>query len=354
MNDRNDYRQAYDSLSYTHKQKAQIAANAVEAAGKAKRTGYRKNHVLGKLAAAAACFLSVITLSAEAAGILTPVSQLLAPIFGGSVAQTEVIDKIGRPINASDTDNGVTISADAILADGYNACIVFTIRRDDGTALLPEDVTANQLLLGGYGDVELIKMGGSHGSARFVDAVPGDHEIQWIRCISSDVPLNKGICRVTFGDLLCWNEETEEEQAVIEGKWKFRFEVDYEDSSILLGNGETFQQDGLNFTITGIRLSPIAVQVSYQVDSEVQWSNAPSGRLPEEDRRQAQRYLENVPILLTRKDGRVIDMTNSGGSIRPENGKSDCTKGDLLEEVIPLEELASISVGGVCFPIEIP
>ena len=64
-----------------------------------------------------------------------------------------------------------------------------------------------------------------------------------------------------------------------------------------------------------------------------------------------ERYLENVEILLTKTDGTVIDLSSSGGSIKPENGVTVCTKGSVMEEIIPLEELASISVGGVVYDI---
>ena len=63
---------------------------------------------------------------------------VFTPLFGGAAAQTEVIDKIGRPIGASDTDNGITITAEAIMGDQYNAVIVYTLTRDDGERFLPE------------------------------------------------------------------------------------------------------------------------------------------------------------------------------------------------------------------------
>ena len=63
------------------------------------------------------------------------------------------------------------------------------------------------------------------------------------------------------------------------------------------------------------------------------------------------RYFENVEILLTKTDGTVIDMSNSGGSIEPKHGITVCSKGEVLAEIIPLEKLASISVGGIEYPI---
>lgn len=352
MRNRNEYQEAYEELTFTPEQKRMIAARAARAAAEAQMEKPRKNrHMFSKIAAAAVCLLCAVTITAEAAGITTPLSDLLGPIFGNSVAQTEVIDKIGYPVNASDTDNGVTITAEAIIGDGYNACFVFSIRRDDGTPLLPEGMTAGQLRLGGFCDISTGKYGGTHGSAGFIDPVPGDNEILYTHVLSSDTPLNKGSAKAVFEDIACWNEETNEEVSVVEGKWTIRFDVDYEDTSVVLGDGETFQQEGLNFTITEIRVSPVRVQVNYEVDSEVQWSNAPSGRLPEEDRRQAERYMENVEILLVKKDGTTVDLSNSGGSIRPENGKTYCVKSRILDEVIPMEEMESIRVGGVEYVI---
>ena len=104
-------------------------------------------------------------------------------------------------------------------------------------------------------------------------------------------------------------------------------------------------------TIDAISVSPIAVKVNYTVDQEVVWSNSGSGRQDPEDARQSRRYLENVEILLTKTDGTVMDLSTSGGSLRPENGATVCSKGQVMEEIIPLAELESISVGGIVFPI---
>ena len=75
------------------------------------------------------------------APMIPPHVETFLEVFGGSAAQTEIIDKIGYPVGASDTDNGVTVTADAVMGDAYNAVIVYTISRDDGTRLLPEDIT---------------------------------------------------------------------------------------------------------------------------------------------------------------------------------------------------------------------
>lgn len=42
------------------------------------------------------------------------------------------MDQIGYPIGASDTDNGVTVTAEAILFDGYNYLMTYSIARRTG------------------------------------------------------------------------------------------------------------------------------------------------------------------------------------------------------------------------------
>lgn len=348
MNEQFEYQAAMNNLRFTDDQKRQLAENAAKAA--AQQT-HRHRRPIGKTILVAACITAVLAVSAGATGVLKTAVESFSGIFGGSAAQTEVIDKIGRPIGASDTDNGVTISADAIIGDEYNAAIVFTICRDDGTRLFPEEVNEKSLQLGGFGDVDLNIRGGSHGSFWFVDEDPDDDFVQMIRTISADVPLTHGTATAEFSEIRVWDDETGTSTPVLEGHWKFRFDVDYEDSSVTLGGGETFEQDGMTFTVDEVRVSPVAIRVAYTADSEVQWSDAPSGRQSDADTRQMQRYFENVEILLTRTDGTVIDLSGIGGSIKPDHGATVCVKGGVLEEIIPLEELTSISVGGIVYPI---
>ena len=87
------------------------------------------------------------------------------------------------------------------------------------------------------------------------------------------------------------------------------------------------------------------------MDSEVQWSNSGSGRQSEADSREVERYFENVEVLLTKTDGTVMDLSSAGGSISPEDGTTVCSKSSIFSEIIPMEEIESISVGGVVFPL---
>lgn len=350
MNDLFDYKREMSALHYSEAQKKALADAAVRSV---KTHSRKRRRPVFRSALVAAVLAVVLTVGSSAAGILPEPIDVFAPIFGGAVAQTEVIDKIGHPIGASDSDNGITISADAIMGDEYNAVIVYTISRDDGERFLPEDKTldSSSLLMGGFGGSSWVKHGGTHGSSWFVDDDPADNKVQLVETVSSDVSMSRGTATAEFENLCYWDPDQEAPVPLYPGKWKFRFDVNYEDCAVYLGGGETFTKDGVTFTIDRISVSPIAVKVDYTADQEVQWSNSGSGRQSEEDSQQVRRYLENIEILLIRTDGTVIDLSNSGGGIHPENGKSVCTKGEVLEEIIPLTDLASISVGGVVYEI---
>ena len=350
MNRQFEYTEALNGLHFTEEQKAAIAARAAEAAQQQAQPRQTRRPI-GRMAVIAACLAVVLTVGAGATGVLQSAVEVFSPLFGGSPAQTEIIDQIGYPVGASDTDNGVTVTADAVMGDAYNAVVVYTISRDDGTRLLPEGTEGDMLLVRGNG-TDLNVLGGAHGGSHFVVEDPASSSIQLVETISADVPINDCTATGVFEDICKWDEATGEAVPVIEGKWKVKFQMAYEDSSVTLGGGETFQQGGMTFTIDTITLSPVAYKIDYTVDSEVAWSNSGSGRQSEEDSIQMANYFENVEILLTLTDGTVLDLSNAGGSIGPEDGVTVCSKGEMFSEIIPMEDMASISVGGVTYALQ--
>ena len=86
-----------------------------------------------RIAAVGVAAALVLSIGAGATGVFKSASDAFAGVFGPT-ADTEIIDQIGRPIGASDTSNGVTVTADAILFDGYNYLISYTLEKEDGSA----------------------------------------------------------------------------------------------------------------------------------------------------------------------------------------------------------------------------
>lgn len=345
-----EYRNQIDTLHYTQEEKETMTQNILKMAEN-KKVSYLPKRPKVKTLLIAAVMVTLLTIGAGATGVLKSASEAFADILGDGPAQTEIIDKIGHPVDAQTTDHDLTVKADAVIGDSYNVCIVYSLTRNDGEIFdFPNDTRIP--LIFEEDEVNLNIMGGTHGSSYFIDTVPGDSTIQYVVSFSTDKPLNQKTVSSHFKNLYYLNPKSNEKELLFEGKWNLKFELNYEDSSIVLGGGETFTKNGLNYTIDEIRISPIAIKVDYTVDEEFKSNNYESGKMPTELQKKMSKYLENIKIYITKKDGTVLDMSTSGGRIQPQNGKSVCSKGDLFENIIPLDEIENVTVENISFSLQ--
>ena len=101
-----EYTEALNALHFSKEIKERLAEKLIkeEISGGTKKHK-QHTHRLPKLAVAGLAAALVLFVSASAYGIMDA-SEALRGVFGPT-ADTEIIDKIGRPIGASATDNGV-------------------------------------------------------------------------------------------------------------------------------------------------------------------------------------------------------------------------------------------------------
>lgn len=215
-----------------------------------------------------------------------------------------------------------------------------------GNGVLPLTFGEEDTSLSGY-------YGGTHGGSYFYDADPADNAIQYVETREvSDGEVRGHTVRAKFTDLCVFDDEMNR-SVIAEGDWSFKFNLDFEDTSVSLPAGQTFDLNGMTATIDEISLSPLALRVDYTVDSEVQWDeNAQSGKQSEHDSEQMHKYFDSVQILVNKADGTSIDMSYAGGSISPEGGKTACQKGDIFSEIVALEDVESVTVQGIEIPVQ--
>lgn len=220
--------------------------------------------------------------AAYATGTLARAADSLAAVFGAGPAQTELIDQIGRPIGASCTSNGITITADAIIGMRNAYAVVYTIEKDDGTAF--NELTMNQngaynLVLDGGGSIDALtalRLGakGIGGTSYTFDADPTDNAIQLVEMMSFG---GSGVSLV--GETLHFNA-TEigftrvgedgrnlPSQAIATGDWNMSFKIDYEDLSVDLPAGQTFTINGNSAVVDELAVSPLGATITYTVDA---------------------------------------------------------------------------------------
>ena len=361
-NDNREYKNALDELHFSEEAKNRMVERLME---RAEQPAPRRVRRFPRIAAVGVAAALVLSIGAGASGVLKSASEAFAGVFGPT-ADTEIIDQIGRPIGASDTSNGVTVTADAILFDGYNYLISYTLEKDDGSAF---DCTKNPDTglydLGWKRSDSTIGRGvdGAAGSSYFYDADPSDNAIQYVETMSyNDTVQTGGTAKITLSDLCVLNSETGEMQTIAKGSWRLKFKLEADNSAVELPAGQTIEVNGLSASVDKVVISPIGYHVVYTVDGEAKFDtvytefgeeipyDTESGQEPASMSTTWESY--SAKLLVTKTDGTVLDFSDCGGSMDPHDGKTVCTRQGTFDTVIPLDDIASVTIGSVSIPIE--
>ena len=290
---------------------------------------------------AAAALAGALCLGAAASGVLKPAAQAFGAVFGTTPAQTEIIDRIGRPLDARATVDGVTMQADAIIGDTYSYAIVYSIYREDGQPITADpDPNRDGALALRFGDwdTDVGHMGGMHGTAWFFDEDPADNAVQFVQLLTADAPLEPGTATVHLTDL---KQGIGEDAALLaEGSWELRFDFAFEDSSLELPGGQSFTVNGASAVLNSVAVSPLSLRIDYTVETGLSSSSGTADSTPTPQ-----------PVFLTLTDGSRIDLTGFGGGVRPEGDSLRCELSGVFDQIFPLDTIESITIGEVTLPV---
>ena len=297
--------------------------------------------------------------TAYATGTLASAADSLAAVFGTGPAQTELIDQIGRPIGASCTSNGITITADAIIGMRNAYAVVYTIEKDDGTAF--DELTMNQngtynLVLDGGGSINALtalRLGvdASGGTRYTFDADPADNSLQIVemtRIGGSDASL--------VGETLHFNaveigftrvgEDGRDlpSQAIATGNWNMSFKIDYADLSVDLPAGQTFTINGNSAVVDELAVSPLGATITYTVDA-TDGASGPTGLETDAEKR-----VGHGNFTVTFTDGATQEL-GSGYTSWQRDGKTVVQKTWFFDQIRDVDDIASITVGDLTVPV---
>ena len=336
------YHDTMDQLRFTPEQKEDMVDRLMAAEAAAPR----RVLPLRRLAAVGVAAALVLSLGvAGATGALGSAGEAFAGLFSGGAAETEIIDQIGYPIGASDTSNGVTITADAIMGDTYSYAVVYTIQREDGKALVNDDVLARvsnpstgalPLAFQFHDITPLGYTGGSHARSWFYDADSADNAIQFVELRTQSAPIEPGEVTVQLRDLEVYNEDYTARTTLAKGSWTLKFQMDFENSSRVLPCGQTFRLDGAEAVLNTVTLSPLSIQVDYTVRGEGD---------PSLD------WIEPLSLSLTYIDGTTLDLSHAGGTSAYGEDAVNCQKSIIFDQILALDEVAFVTVGDVVIPV---
>ncbi len=319
-----------------------------------------RRHRLAAAAAAAGLALAVgLGGYAYASGQLVSVPDLVLSVFGTAPADTEVVNKVGRPVNAVATHDGVSVSADAIMGDDHSYVVVYSISRTDGQPLVdlaegtgsqPGD-TIMYLRNGSYlvPDVTLTTDGATAqgGGVWLYDADPTDNAIQMVVACGTDTDVIGKTVRTTFLGLTAFDDQQGDLGKVLSGTWKLSFKLDYQSDAVVMTGGQriTLPETQSGATLSQVSVSSVGVSVEYTADAtdaDDIPADQPNGYWG------GPTVLDLGNITVTLRDGTQIQVDGSGGTAREaDGGAADCRVTNFLDRVIDPADVASVTVCGI-------
>ncbi len=362
-NDNKMYNSALDELRFSDEAKSRMVNRLMAAAEQTEQpVAIHRVRRFPRIAAVGVAAALVLSIGAGATGVFKSASDAFAGVFGPT-ADTEIIDQIGHPIGASDTAGGVTVTADAILFDGYNYLISYTLEKEDGSAF---DCTKNPDT--GLYDLywkrsdSTIGRGvdGASGSSYFYDENPSDNAIQYVETMSyNDAVQTGGTVKITLHDLQEFSNDGTE-STLVKGTWSLKFKLDAGNSAKELPAGQTIEVNGLSASVDKVVISPIGYHVVYTVDGEATFDtlyDENGEEIPQESGREPAGVCSTwesyaAKLLVTKTDGTVLDFSDCGGSMDPHDGNTVCTRQGTFDTILPLDEVASVTIGDTTIPVE--
>lgn len=369
----NDYRHALEHISFTDNAKqhmansiAQSVASSDAATAQSNFNGTRRKpriarhpvRTVARIAAVTAVLAIVIggAGTAMATGVLPLPSDMLSDIFDGPASQTEIIDRIGRPVGASCSNNGVTVTADAIMGDKDMVTIAYTLTFDDPAALKKLSEPGENGTIAGSVDGNVYVDGehGGQGQSWLIDKNPNDSSIQYFAQFSVESPGLMGrTVRTHINSLVVprAGKELPEFKKILTGPWDLKFQLNYEDTSVTIPAPKSVNFNGTKATIQEATVSCVGVSVRYNIDRSIEHDNN-SGKMSQ-NMEESMDAVGNIPLIVTFKDGHVEDATSHSGYFanKLDNGTTDVHKTWPFSQVCDTDKIASVQIGDTVIPM---
>lgn len=369
----NDYRHALEHISFTDNAKqhmansiAQSVASSDAATAQSNFNGTRRKpriarhpvRTVARIAAVTAVLAIVIggAGTAMATGVLPLPSDMLSDIFDGPASQTEIIDRIGRPVGASCSNNGVTVTADAIMGDKDMVTIAYTLTFDDPAALKKLSEPGENGTIAGSVDGNVYVDGehGGQGQSWLIEKNPNDSSIQYFAQFSVESPGLMGrTVRTHINSLVVprAGKELPEYKKILTGPWDLKFQLNYEDTSVTIPAPKSVNFNGTKATIQEATVSCVGVSVRYNIDRSIEHDNN-SGKMSQ-NMEESMDAVGNIPLIVTFKDGHVEDATSHSGYFanKLDNGTTDVHKTWPFSQVCDTDKIASVQIGDTVIPM---
>lgn len=342
------YNDALDALRFTEEEQTMLIQNLTQAAKHAEKPRKRRHpRKVICIAAVAACVLAFTAAASAVVGFFADPDTgraHLAQFF--DLSNTDIENNTGFVASgASATDHGVTVSLDGVYADEQTVYAIFSAVKDDGTPFLDIQERPNAAFLT-FDEVEFFvdgqRIAGSWGPYHDTDMKQFFYEIEMD--MSNVTQWEGKTARFTFSNIINYMTEgnyTGPDQTLVSGDWIIEVPLKSTNTAVYAQAGQVIPYGNLNVTIDSIAFTPAFYHLEWHFDKEMTFDddlNLYLDGVPDEYDNQY--YTEGGSPILTLKDGTSYDLWQSGPA---NNG--------LLPQIIPLEDMESVTIFGQTIPL---
>lgn len=207
----------------------------------------------------AGCLFVTGVAGASAAGLLKPVSDVFAKVFGFTADDEKLAEEMGKPLGESVVSNGIRVTADAVIVDPYAYAIVFSVEREDGRPLGDGQKLAPEQWDFAIADAEVRVMaqdenGPGWGNCYSYDETPEDSAIQYVMVGYGDRKIKaQDSISVRLADLCHFDNGFKD--YMVKGDWDMELsfpEPEPWNALVMKGEGKRVELNGSQFTIEDI------------------------------------------------------------------------------------------------------
>lgn len=349
--------------------------------------GFQKSRRLKGAFLILVAIVGVLTAGITASGIYFRVVEnrtltAFSDELGYSPEQIAIIQETAKDIGVSVTDNGITLTVDAIVGDLNKAIVVYTFSNEDGTPFVMPILGKNEyfgfdrgFVTGTHVYVEGVSSNGGSSSVEVVDVDPSDGTVQVIETLEwRYLPIGQ-VVTAWFTNLVVYTPQYnffgeykgEESTVIYEGEWTLEYLFDYKLGGNLLEEGSFFHE-GVEIHIDRLSITPFTVavdlhclpldkelvryfnEIDFAADSYLDLSKA-SKEEEEAWRRyvfQELHFFSSIPFYYTTTTGEIVEIYATFGSGHGSEREVTTGNGSMsFGEIIMLETIASVTFGDI-------
>lgn len=292
-----------------------------------------------KVAAAVLAVSLTGGISAYAAGLLKPVTDVFSNVFHLSEEDKKTAEEMGQSVGISDEDAGVEVTVDGIMADGYQSAIVLSVGRTDGKSLVKEPKT--KIDSWNFDDISIEADGKdvTHWGVFYsFDQNPNDNTIQCV-ILDRDTKLLEDIdsIEIHMSNLCNYSAEDMCNRVITEGEWNVEIPFETKKVAKNIVENQTIHIEGKEYNIATIVVSPMGYYMVYTIP-----------RSKSEHMADYMRTLENgnTQMELVFKDGTTINLQECGSDVAVDGDVVKFEFSDTFDKLIQMDEIQCVRIAG--------